>query len=245
MTQSADSANPSLPPQTPVGGWRLLTTVAAGAAASAVIGAATYYAVRRSFPSANGALTTQIIVVEVYSTLIVAFALSFGPLPRPPLDLRFTSAKDVGLAFLAWAFVIGFSLIIYFLLSPITGGVSAALRQILSVATDAKRLHRQPESAWVVAIARGCLIVPLFEELMFRGLLLSWLRKYFSDSRAIIASAVLFAAMHVYPIVLPYAFVYGLFAGWIRERTGSTLNMFFVHALNNVLFLCLGLYPLR
>jgi membrane protease YdiL (CAAX protease family) len=51
--------------------------------------------------------------------------------------------------------------------------------------------------------------------------------------------------MHGYPIILPCAFVYGLFAGWIRERTGSTLNMVFVHALNNVLFLSLGLFLLR
>jgi membrane protease YdiL (CAAX protease family) len=223
----------------------LLVTIASGAVASAVIGAASYYGIRCAIPSADAALTTQIIVAEVYSTLILAFVLSFGPLPRPPLDLRFTSAKDLGLAFMAWAGVIGVSLIIYFLLSPITGGVSAALRQILSVATDAKRLNGQPESAWVVAIARGCLIVPLFEELLFRGLLLSWLEKYFSASRAIIASAVLFAAMHGYPVALPYAFVFGLFAGWIRERTGSTLNMFFMHALNNVLFLCLGLCLLR
>jgi membrane protease YdiL (CAAX protease family) len=243
VTQSLHSANPSL--RTPFGGRRLLATITAGAVAGAVIGAATYYAVRWTIPSANAALTTQIIVAEVYSTFIVAFALSFGPLPRPPLDLRFTSAKDLGLAFLAWAGVIGFSLIIYFLLSPITGGVSPALRQILSVATDAKRLNGQPESAWVVAIARGCLIVSLFEELLFRGLLLKWLEKHLSTTRAIIASAVLFAAMHGYPIALPYAFVFGLIAGWIRERTGSTLNMFVMHALNNVLFLGLGLYLLR
>ena len=102
-----------------------------------------------------------------------------------------------------------------------------------------------PLTVWVVAIARGCLIVPLFEELLFRGLLLSWLGKYFSSSRAIIASAVLFAVMHGYPVVFPFAFIYGLLAGWIRLRTGSTLNMFFLHAFNNVLFLCLAFLLLK
>jgi membrane protease YdiL (CAAX protease family) len=223
----------------------LLATIAAGAVAGAVIGVATYYGVRWSIPSANAALATQIVVAEVYTTLIVAFALSFGPLAGPPLDLRFTSAKDLGLAFLAWIAVIGSSLIIYFLLSPITGGIFPAFCQILSVATDAKRLNGQLVSVWVVAIARGCLIVPLFEELLFRGLLLSWLGKYFSSSRAIIASAVLFAVMHGYPVVFPFAFIYGLLAGWIRLRTGSTLNMFFLHAFNNVLFLCLAFLLLK
>ena len=87
--------------------------------------------------------------------------------------------------------------------------------------------------------------MPLFEELLFRGLLLRWLGKYFSSTRAVIVSAALFAVMHGYPIVLPYAFVAGLFLGWIRERTGSTLNPFFMHVVNNVVFLWLGLWLLR
>jgi membrane protease YdiL (CAAX protease family) len=230
---------------TTIDGRRLLTTIAAGAVASAVIATTTYYALRWAIPSVNVALTTQIIVAEVYSALIEAFALSFGPLQRPPVDLRYTSGKDLGLACLAWIGIIASSLVIYFLLSPITGGLPTAARQILSVATDAKRLEGQPTSAWIVAIARGCLIVPLFEELLFRGLLLRWLGKYFSSTRAVIVSAALFAVMHGYPIVLPYAFVAGLFLGWIRERTGSTLNPFFMHVVNNVVFLCLGLWLLR
>jgi hypothetical protein len=39
--------------------------------------------------------------------------------------------------------------------------------------------------------------------------------------------------MHLYPIVMPYTFVTGLFTGWIRVRTGSTLNTVFMHVLNN------------
>lgn len=242
MMQSVHS---SVSTPTTIDGRRLLATVAVGAGAGAVIATTTYYALRWSVPSVNAALTTQIIVAEVYSALIAAFALSFGPLQRPPVDLRFTSGKDLGLAFLAWIGIIGSSLVIYFLLSPITGGLSAAARQILSVATDAKRLDGQPASAWIVAIVRGCLIVPLFEELLFRGLLLRWLGKHFSTSRAVIVSAALFALMHGYPIVLPYASVAGLFLGWIRERTGSTLNPLFMHVVNNLVFLCLGLWLLR
>jgi membrane protease YdiL (CAAX protease family) len=227
-----------------VGGRRLLTTIAGGITASVVIGAATWYGLHWLVPS-NSALTTQIVVAEVYSSLIVAFVLSFGPLQCPPLGLRFTSATDLGLAFLAWVSVMGSALVIYLLLKPIAGGIFGAARQVLTLATDAKRLDGQPVSAWVVAIARGCLIVPLFEELFFRSLVLTWLRKRFSTPLAIIASAALFAAMHGYPIVLPFAFLFGLFAGWIRVRTGSALNTVFMHVLNNMLFLCLGLWLLR
>jgi membrane protease YdiL (CAAX protease family) len=231
--------------RTPVHGRRLLATIGVGAAASAVVGTAISYGLRWTLPSLNAAVTTQIIVAAVYSTLLAALVLFFGPLQRPPLGLRFISVKELGLAVPAWIGIIGASLVVYFLLTPITGGIVPALRQMLSVATDAKRLDGQPESAWIVAIARGCLIAPLFEELFFRGLLLSWLGKHFSPPRAVIVSAALFAAMHGYPIVLPYAFLFGVVSGWIRERTGSTLNTVFLHVLNNVLLLCLGLWLLR
>jgi membrane protease YdiL (CAAX protease family) len=51
--------------------------------------------------------------------------------------------------------------------------------------------------------------------------------------------------MHVYPIAMPYAFLAGLILGWLRLRTGSTVNTLFVHVLNNLLFLGLGLWLLK
>jgi len=46
-------------------------------------------------------------------------------------------------------------------------------------------------------------------------------------------------------IAMPYAFVFGVFTGWIRIRTESTLNTAFMHVINNVFFLCLGFLLLR
>jgi membrane protease YdiL (CAAX protease family) len=135
--------------------------------------------------------------------------------------------------------------VIYLLLRPLAGGLVDSARKILSVATDVKRLQGAPVAAWAIAIARGCVLVPIFEEWLFRGALLQWLRRYFSNRLAIVVSAVLFAAMHLYPIVMPYTFVAGLFTGWIRVRTGSTLNTIFIHVLNNLVFLYLGFLLLR
>jgi membrane protease YdiL (CAAX protease family) len=228
-----------------VGGRRLLTTIAAGALAGAVAGATTWFALRGLVPSANAALITQLVIAVVYATLLASFVVSFSPLQNPPLDLRFTSAKDLLLACLGLLGIVCSSLLVYLLLSPLTGGIAAAARQNLSLVTDAARLKGQPPSAWVVAIARGCLIVPLFEEIFFRSLLFGWLRKRLSTRIAIGVSAALFAAMHGYPIVMPYTFLFGLFTAWIRARTGSIFNTVVMHVLNNVLFLCVGLYLLR
>ena len=229
-----------------VSGRRLLLTIAAGAVASAVVGTATYYAIHFLAPSANTVLTMQIIVAEVYSTLIAAFVTSFAPLRQAPLQMRFTSAGDLGIAALAWVAVVVSSLVIYLLISPNIKALTDTVQSLLSVATDVKRLEGQTSPViWAVAIARGCFLVPVFEELLFRGLLLGWLRKRLSAPLAVTVSALLFAAMHGYPIVMPYTFIFGLLTGWVRLRTGSTLNTFFMHVTNNLVFLYLGFSLLR
>jgi uncharacterized protein len=221
-----------------VGGRRFLVTFAAGLAIGAAIGTATFFAMR---PFVNSNITGQIITVEVYASLVGAFAFAFRPIRNAPLAFRYTGPGDLGLAFLTWLAIVATATVIYALLTPITGNLLEALRKVLAIATDAKRLQGQPTLAWCIAIPRGCLLAPIFEELMFRGLLLDWLRKRASTALAIVVSAVLFAVMHFYAVVMPYAFLAGLFTGWLRIRTGSTLNTLFVHTLNNVLFLGIGL----
>jgi membrane protease YdiL (CAAX protease family) len=245
VTLASYKATQAMPAPPLVGGRRLLTTVLAGAGAAAVTGAITWFALHGLMQSANAALITQLVIAIVYATLLASFAVSFRPLQNPPLDLRFTSAKDLRLACLALLGVVCSALLVYLFLSPLTGGIAAAARQTLSLVTDAVRLKGQPPSAWVVAIVRGCLIVPLFEEIFFRSLLFGWLRTRLSTRSAIGVSAALFAAMHGYPIVMPYVFLFGLFTGWIRARMGSIFDTVVMHVLNNVLFLCAGLYLLR
>jgi membrane protease YdiL (CAAX protease family) len=59
---------------------------------------------------------------------------------------------------------------------------------------------------------------------------------------ALLLQAVLFAAMHVYPPALPYAFLAGIATGYVRRTTGSTINTVLMHVINNIVLLRLGLY---
>jgi membrane protease YdiL (CAAX protease family) len=225
-----------------VDGRRFLGTIAVSLATGAAVGSATFFALRSV---ADSSVTGQVIALEVYACLVGSLAWAFRPARKAPLAFRYTSANDLGLAFLTWLGAMATAFVVYVALMPITGNPVEALRKILAVATDAKRLQGQPPLAWCIAIPRGCLLVPAFEELMFRGLLLDWLRGRLSNWKAVVVSAVLFAVMHVYPIAMPYAFLFGLFMGWLRLRTGSTVNTLFVHTLNNLLFLSLGLLLLK
>jgi membrane protease YdiL (CAAX protease family) len=225
-----------------VDGRRFLGSIAVALATGAAIGSATFFAPRSV---ADSSVTGQVITLEAYACLVGSLALAFRPARNPPLAFRYTSANDLGLALLTWLGILATAFLVYLALTPIAGNPLEVLRKILAVATDAKRLHGQPLLAWCIAIPRGCLLAPVFEELMFRGLLLGWLRNRLSNWRAVAVAAVLFAVMHVYPITMPYAFLFGLFMGWLRLRTGSTVNTLFVHALNNLLFLSLGFLLLK
>jgi uncharacterized protein len=82
-------------------------------------------------------------------------------------------------------------------------------------------------------------LVPLAEELFFRGALYGWLRGHLSALPTILLTSVLFGFEHTawgVPMprlffLMPLAFVYGIAVGWVRERTGSTLNTAVMHVV--------------
>ena len=184
----------------------------------------------------------QMVTFAVYAMLVAVLCYSFRPPSRPPIALRFTSVKDLGFAIGALIALIAVCTLAYAFLGLFFGGFLHLLKQLTAVATDAKHLQGQGSSAWVIAILRSCLLVPIFEEVFFRGLLLTWLNRHMRFAAALVVQAVLFAAMHVYPPALPYAFLAGIALGYVRRATGSTINTVLMHAINNIVLLRLGLY---
>ena len=93
----------------------------------------------------------------------------------------------------------------------------------------------------------GAIIAPIVEEMVFRGLLYQWLRKHTNIVIAIILSGAIFAAAHVYPVVLLPLFVIGVvFAAvfeWTKSLWITILLHFFQNALAISFFFVLQAYP--
>lgn len=183
----------------------------------------------------------QVVTFAVYSTLAGVLCYAFRPPGRAPIALHFTGVKDLVFAVGATIVLIAVCALAYASLGLFFGGFAQLLARFSAVATDAKRLQGQSSSTWVIAILRGCLLVPIFEEVFFRGLLLSWLNQHMRFVPALLVQAALFAAMHVYPVVFPYAFLAGIATGYVRRATGSTFNTVLMHMINNVVLLILAL----
>jgi membrane protease YdiL (CAAX protease family) len=229
-------------PEVLVSGRRLGLSALASIVAAAGVGIITYYCLARTMGGLLGTALPQIVTFAVYATLLAVLCYSFRPPSRPPIALHFTGVKDLVFAVGAAIVLIAACALAYVFLGLFFGGFTHLLAQLVAVATDAKRLHGQSSSAWAIAILRGCLLVPIFEEIFFRGLLLAWLNRHMHLAFALLLQAVLFAAMHVYPVVFPYAFLVGIATGYVRRATGSTFNTALIHLINNVALLTLGLH---
>jgi hypothetical protein len=77
-------------------------------------------------------------------------------------------------------------------------------------------------------------VAPIFEELIFRGILYSTLRAKFGVPASLTGSALIFALAHGYgPTAFLTVFWSGMLWAWIYERTGSLIPGMCAHAINN------------
>lgn len=101
---------------------------------------------------------------------------------------------------------------------------------------------------WLPLILTVVVVGPLIEEVVFRGWIQRRLERHFKAFAAILVTAVLFAAAHMIPLLVPYYFLMGIVFGyavyWSRSLwTGVILHM----AMNGytVAFVFLGPPPER
>ncbi len=76
-------------------------------------------------------------------------------------------------------------------------------------------------------------LAALFEEILLRGIILKGLLQRISPMKAIIWSAALFGILHLNPWQAVWAFILGVFFGWIYYRTRSLWAVIFLHFVNN------------
>lgn len=101
-------------------------------------------------------------------------------------------------------------------------------------------------SGWLLlSIILLALLPAIFEELVFRGILLNGLRDGLGDIPALFMSAFLFAIMHGSIQQLIYTFILGVVLGWIAMRTGSTFSSMLVHFLNNTIVVVINYFTVR
>lgn len=122
-----------------------------------------------------------------------------------------------------------------------TFGLAALLWAALAAGFELLFPSSAAAPAGAAGLLRSCLVLPVAEELVFRGAALRLLRPL-GRNAAILGQAVLFAALHGSLQAKAYALGMGLLFGWAADRSESLLPGILLHILNNgaVLARCLA-----
>ena len=195
----------------------LLVTLAGGAALAAAGG-------RTGF---TGWTLLGLLAIGVGGYLLAARLLlarrraGWADLGLVPVSLRLVAGGvAIGLA------LRGLTAAVLFGLTSIGVEVGNPQRDLLSLATGAvPRL--------LAALVLGGLLVPLAEEVFFRGLWYGGLRRHLGGWGPALLSAAVFGLAHGISVVLPVTFALGIVNAILYERTGSLWPAVTVHATNN------------
>lgn len=175
---------------------------------------------------------TMLLLVSVSDTLCLLLFAS--------LVLRFARAGQFrpAAALTAWKQVL-LSLAVILVVDWIV----AALQQWMAVdtMTDQVRMvndlinHQGTRGGGIAALLVVSLLVPIWEEFSFRGLVLGGMARHISFGWANFWQAALFASFHNDWPRFPNYFVMGLLSGWLVKRTGRLTPSIVLHALINAL----------
>ncbi len=131
--------------------------------------------------------------------------------------------KQLRLSFLPVAFVS--TLALFFVVDPLDQILPSSKIHLNYL----EELMRLKTYSFIVIVV----IVPILEEILFRGIILRDLLHKFSPFRAIAISALLFAAIHFNLAQLVTGFIGGLFLGYLFWQTKSILTCISAHMVYN------------
>ena len=228
LTERIAVAGDGYLPGTAWNGWHVLALLGGGFLGS-IIGAVVANASGRGFASDPVSVFGFVFPGQVAGTLAVAWYLSRD---------RGTGnwVRDFGFRLRprhAWGLLAGVGLQVGALLVTgititVLGSDSTPDQEVVEIAEDAAG------GAVVLALVATVLLAPLVEELIYRGVLLSRLRRSIGRHQAVFLSGGLFALVHLVDpgtlLLQPALFLIGVALGYAALRSGDLSLPLFVHA---------------
>ena len=121
------------------------------------------------------------------------------------------------------------------MVANLLGGIFSSVFGAIGIESQSTQFESDILKGWyfpIISIIGGAILPALIEEFALRGVVLGSLRHY-GDNFAIIVSAALFGIMHGNLEQIPFAFVLGLYFGFITIKTGTVWSAVLLHFINN------------
>jgi membrane protease YdiL (CAAX protease family) len=144
--------------------------------------------------------------------------------------------RGVGLTPRRWLLDLGRAVIAFLAVWPVCVGLLLAMSQWLPQKLEdihpVLRMIRTLPPGWMaVAAVSTVVLAPLAEELFFRGLVQSLVRRHLGPWPAVLATSAVFAAAHYrQPQAVPSLLALAVVLGYSYERTGRLLSPMLIHA---------------
>lgn len=163
---------------------------------------------------------------------------------RNQVHSLFASASplyDIGIGILSWLIAFPSALLISQVMVLILTHYLGYTLEDQSAVIHMKKSLEDP-NLFMATLFAVVLVVPILEEMLFRGFLQSSIRNYLSPFSSILISSILFSWFHFSFNqgmnnfnILTSLFVLALFLGFLRERQGNLLPSIALHATFNAI----------
>jgi membrane protease YdiL (CAAX protease family) len=122
----------------------------------------------------------------------------------------------------------------------VNSALEAPVRNVMPIPEDfllelVTLLYPQTTMDWILILLPTAVLVPIGEELLFRGLFLRGFLLRYGATPALALTSLLFAVVHLNPWSLVGYFIVGWVLGWIVLRSGSVWPAVILHGSYNAL----------
>jgi membrane protease YdiL (CAAX protease family) len=234
-TPTNNIQNQSIPEKT-TWTWKDVLAMALGSVALILMGAILIGSFTNTNPL-NGSITeTPSLIFNAGMAGLEAFGL-FASVYLLGIKRRKLSWADVGFRPTTRKWLLS-ALLLALLFIPIIAIIAMIIQLALGLPLENPQLDFliPDQFTWLGAIGMlllGGIIVPIAEELFFRGVLYNWLRGSFGIWVAVPGSALVFGLLHGEISVAGATFVMGLVLAWFYERSNSLWPSILIHVVNN------------
>jgi len=122
--------------------------------------------------------------------------------------------------------------------------ISAALELLVRIAPMSaweEALFQRMGNGGIASTIAACILAPVLEEMLFRGIVLRGFLRQYSRWQAIFGSAILFGAAHMNLYQFVVGIAMGVVLGWLYERTRSLIPCIAIHTAYNSGLVVMGL----
>ncbi len=206
-----------------------------------VIGAA----VERAYPGASGGGTFNTACMIFFQAANVAFIYFYTRIKRQKLNFTYIKSGESGQGITPKIIILPVMLAVILMCGMYLPTVwYGFFTQAIGIPESAGALELDSAAAIAMVIIASVLLAPLFEETIYRGVLLHGLKEEFSPVKSVMLAAVAFMMMHMSPLQVVFQFALGVLSGFVALRTGRLLPSVILHASANALALIMQLTPL-